>query len=709
MGAKRKILVVDDSMLNRQVVSKILADRYEIVEAENGLQALDMLREKGSEISLVILDIDMPVMDGFTFLSVHRSNPDISYIPVIVTTKNDDEDNEVKALLAGASDFITKPYRSKVIRHRVDAIIKLCENAAMVNRLEYDRLTGVYSKEFFYKYARQMLDENPNERFDIICSDIKSFKLLNDAYGTKTCNEILINLAEICTETVGESGICGRLGVDMFAMLVKHREDYTQDLFAQLNSKVNSFEIPIAIVVKYGVFIVDDLSLPITQMCDRAILAGMGLKQKYDKLFAYYDGSQLQALLDEQAITNCMETALEKKQFLVYLQPKYNIKNRKIYGAEALVRWAHPEKGFMSPAQFIPLFEKNGFIYKLDRYVWEETCSILRDWLDRGIEAVPVSVNVSRYDFYDPSLPDVFLNLVEKYQLKPNMLHLEITESAYTEDPNQIIEMVRKLRHHGFIIEMDDFGTGYSSLNMLSQLPIDILKLDMKFIQNEGSNSKGRNILSFVISLARWMDLTVNAEGVETEEQVEHLKVMDCNYVQGFYFAKPMPCVEFTDLLCSGDVDKDDPEFRSKYSETSMEISVKENKCPKGNMLIVDDIHVSRKVLRGFFEKQFTIVEAGNGAAALEYVKAHNEEIDIVLLDLVMPFMDGFQLLEALKYDERLRHIPVVVTSQYGEGNEERTIEMRALDYISKPYNEKLVVRRVNNALASAALSRVQG
>lgn len=190
MAAKRKLLIVDDSTLNRQVLSKMLSEQYEIIEAENGIQALDVLGERANEISLILLDIVMPVMDGYTFLSIHRANPAISVIPVIVTTKFDDEDNEIKALSAGAADFITKPYRAQVIRHRVEAIINLRENAAMVNLLEFDRITGVYSKEFFHQNAKRLIDENPDTEYDIICSDIRSFKLLNDAYGTKVCNEL---------------------------------------------------------------------------------------------------------------------------------------------------------------------------------------------------------------------------------------------------------------------------------------------------------------------------------------------------------------------------------------------------------------------------------------------------------------------------------------------------------------------------------------
>lgn len=707
MTGKRKLLVVDDSELNRAVLSKMLFDQYDVIEAENGLRALEILSDRHSEISLILLDIVMPVMDGFAFLSVHNSNPLISSIPVVVTTKYGDEDNEVEALTAGAADFITKPYRSKVIRHRVSSIISFCENAAMVNRLEYDRLTGVYSKEFFYQYAKQLIDSNPHTDYDIICSDIKNFKLLNDSYGTKICNELLAYVARVLAEVTGDDGFCGRLDADIFAIITKHRDDYDHDFFARINSVINGFSIPSTIVVKYGVFTVKDRKMPIYQICDRTLLALKDVKHKYDKLFAYYNESLLQVLMDEQSIAECMEEALEKKQFLVYIQPKYNIKNGKIFGAEALVRWVHPTKGFLSPAQFIPLFEKNGFIYRLDRYIWEETCRLLSDWISSGLAVVPVSVNVSRYDFYDSSLPEIIFELVKKYRLDPSMLHLEITESAYTDDPEQIIRMVEKMRKLGFVIEMDDFGTGYSSLNMLSQLPIDILKLDMKFIQNEDCRNRGKNILSFVISLARWMNLTVNAEGVETAEQVERLRAMDCNYVQGFFFARPMPCWQFTELLRPDNIDLENPGLVRCEELITSEKS--DDETEKGIMLIVDDLILNRSILKSFFTDKFMIAEAANGAVALEYIKEHHKEIDIILLDLVMPVMNGFQLLEKIMEDEDLRDIPVVITSQYGEGNEERTLEMGALDYLTKPYNEKLVVRRVGNALASSAISRASG
>lgn len=218
-------------------------------------------------------------------------------------------------------------------------------------------------------------------------------------------------------------------------------------------------------------------------------------------------------------------------------------------GAEALVRWIHPEWGFMSPAEFIPLFEKNGFIHRLDKYIWKQVCELINKWKGEGYPLLPVSVNVSRIDIYQMDLADTLVSMAEKYGIDPSYLHLEITESAYSENPGQIINTVNQLRQHGFVIEMDDFGSGYSSLNMLNQMEMDYLKLDMKFIQNELSKPEERSILNYIIAMAHGIGLRVVAEGVETREQLNRLRDTGCDYVQGYYFAKPMPVEEFEKLL----------------------------------------------------------------------------------------------------------------------------------------------------------------
>lgn len=549
MMTKRQILIVEDNEINRAMLTEILSSEYEVLEAENGQEALSVLKRYKEKISLILLDITMPVMDGYTFLSIMKAEPEYASIPVIVTTTNGGEEDEVAALSHGASDFVAKPYRPQVILHRAASIIHLRETAAMINLFQYDRLTGLFSKEFFYQRVKEVLMQYPERKFDIICSDIDNFKLINDILGIPAGDSLLRSIADMYKELVGENGICGRFHADQFACLLEHADDYTDTYFVHAEEKIqSSFNIK-SVVMKWGVYPIIDSSVSVEQMCDRALLAIRSIKGRYGTHFAVYDDKLRSILLREQEITDNMEKALAEKQFVVYLQPKFRVEDNGLAGAEALVRWNHPNRGFMPPSEFIPLFEKNGFITQLDRFVWDKSCEILKEWKDKGISDIPLSVNVSRADVYQVDLADILVSIIRKYGLDQQSLHLEITESAYTENPDQVIEMVRHLRELGFIIEMDDFGSGYSSLNMLNQMPLDILKLDMQFIQNETAKPVGQGILCFIMDLAKYMDLSVVAEGVETLEQFERIREVKCNYVQGYYFGRPMPKQEFEALF----------------------------------------------------------------------------------------------------------------------------------------------------------------
>ncbi|MGI6114773.1 two-component system response regulator [Luoshenia tenuis] len=549
MIARKKILIVEDNPINRAMLKEILSSQYTVIEAENGQEALDVLKDYKDELSLILLDIVMPVMDGYTFLSIVKADSAYASIPVIVTTQNDGESDEVAALSHGAADFVAKPYRPQIILHRVAGIINLRETAAMINLIQYDRLTGLYSKEFFYQRVKEILMQHPEKQYDIVCSDIENFKLVNDIFGVPTGDRLLRGVAGMYAEMAGEKGICGRFNADQFGCLLEHRPEYRNEWFIRAGKQVNTLSNAKNVVMKWGIYAVENRELSVEQMCDRALLAARSIKGQYGKYFAAYDDKLRSQLLREQAITNGMEAALAQGEFEIYLQPKYRIPEGSLAGAEALVRWRHPEWGLQSPAEFIPLFEKNGFITKLDQFVWDRACAALREWDDKGYPPISISVNVSRADIYNADIADILTRTLKRYQLPLSRLHLEITESAYTEDPRQIISTVGQLREMGFIIEMDDFGSGYSSLNMLNQMPLDILKLDMKFIRSETAKPLDREILHFIMDLARWMDLRVVAEGVETRDQLVRLEEIGCDYVQGYYFAKPMPCTEFETLL----------------------------------------------------------------------------------------------------------------------------------------------------------------
>ena len=416
MISRKEILVVEDNELNRELLKEILNVQYDVVEAENGLEALDILKRQEHEISLILLDIQMPVMDGYTFLEQVKGDAGLAMIPVIVTTQSDSESDEVAALSHGATDFVSKPYHPQVILHRVASIINLRETASVVNQYRYDHLTGLYSKEFFYHQVRNQLLQFPDRKYDIVCSDIENFKLFNDVFGVQAGDRLLKALAKLCVEKVGSHGICGRLGGDRFLCFVERNLEYKEEVFLDFSSRLRRFsDINSNVVLKWGVYEITDRSIPVEQMCDRALLAAGSIKGQYHKSFAVYDDDLRGKLLREQLITDHMEEALAQGQFSVYFQPKYNLYDDQLAGAEALVRWIHPEWGFMSPGEFIPLFEKNGFITQLDQYVWEQVCIRLKEWREKGYPSLPVSVNVSRADVYQADLAEGLMHLVEKY------------------------------------------------------------------------------------------------------------------------------------------------------------------------------------------------------------------------------------------------------------------------------------------------------
>ena len=413
----------------------------------------------------------------------------------------------------------------------------------------YDELTGIYNKQAFYAKTKEMLLDNPDKNFDLLRINIERFKVLNDLFGESTGDKLLRYIGKFLKEINLPLCVSGRLYADNFVVCYEAGKGDSRRMINTLQMVADSFAINNRTILSFGLYRIDDKTLPVSVMCDRANMALWKAKGNFKNPYCEYDEKMRQQVLKEQKIINAMEMAIQNKEFTLYIQPKYDIEKGIIIGAEALVRWISLENGFISPGDFIPVFENNGFVYEVDKFIWEESCRYLRKWLDEGREVHPISVNVSRIDLYTPKLVQHLVNLREKYQLPSQYLELEITESAYTEDPEQIITITRQLREAGFVILMDDFGTGYSSLNMLKDIQIDVLKLDMGFLKSSDYSAKGGNILTAILKMAESLKMQTIAEGVETKEQVEFLKSIGCRYVQGFYYSKPLPVGEFEKLI----------------------------------------------------------------------------------------------------------------------------------------------------------------
>ena len=548
---KRLILVVEDEAVNRAILGSVLEKDYEVIYAGDGTEALQKASENKTILSLIILDLIMPGMQGQEVLRRVRADSEYQDIPVIVASG--DQSQEIECLNAGASDFIQKPYPEHgVILARVRRTIELFEGRKIIHSTERDPLTGLYNREFFFSYAEQYDQHHRDTPMDAIVLDINRFGIINERYGRAYADEVLRRVGEKAREMVhDEGGIVCRREADIFLVYCPHREDYKAILDNASMGLAGEQNANNRVRLRMGVYSNVDKSLELERRFDRAKIASDSVRNSFTRNIGVFDDTLHKAEMYSEQLIEDFPKAVEEGQFKVFFQPKYNITGDKPYlaGTEALVRWQHPELGMISPGVFIPLFEENGLIQDLDHFVWRQAARQIRIWKDEIGYTVPVSVNVSRVDMYDANIVYSLLDILEESKLEAGDLHLEVTESAYAEDAEQIIETVKRLRSMGFLVEMDDFGTGYSSLNMLSSLPIDVLKLDMQFIRTAFGQEKDTHMLEIIIEIARHLSAPVVAEGVETEEQVKALKEIGCDLVQGYFFSPPVPAEKFASFL----------------------------------------------------------------------------------------------------------------------------------------------------------------
>lgn len=430
---------------------------------------------------------------------------------------------------------------------------------------------GLYNKEEFVENATYKLNYEKKD-YCIIAIDIEHFKLFNRWWGKKAAE---IFLAEIAVKLKYYEkmydGIASYIGGDDFAIMLPMDQKVLRLLEKDLKKIASQKTRNVGFLPALGVYVVPQNANDATGMYDMAVEAQKHVVGNFANRICFYDNKMTEEIEKELDILNESRIALERRQFYLAVQPKCRITTGKIVGAEALVRWKHPERGMIFPGQFIPVLEKNGFISDLDLYVWEEACSHIRKWMDMGIKPVPISINVSRIDMLSMDVVKELNALTEKYKIEKKYLKVEITESAYVDDGNKVLDILKELEDAGFTLLMDDFGSGYSSLNMLKEAIVDILKIDMKFLDmKEEDAKKGLTILKSIIKMSNEMNLPIIVEGVETKEQAEFLTKMRVRYAQGYLFYKPMHVDDFEELL----KDENKVDYRGIYNREKDEVSL---------------------------------------------------------------------------------------------------------------------------------------
>lgn len=846
MTKENVVLIVDDEKINRLNLREILSSTYEVAEAENGRQAMELLEQNPEGTAAIVLDLIMPDMSGYDFMKVYAGSKTFGAIPVIITTAAGDTATERECLKLGAWDFVRKPYDPDIIRFRIKNVIERSQNQMskeLRHRSQFSEIADIYNMSTFYYATRQILTRFQAEKFVLIRMDIEKFRLINAFFGRDKGNELLKYIAEYLRSQEGmyPNIVFGHMNADVFCVCMSYSiPDEIYAFMDKTNRRIAEYPLDFELVMNYGIYLVDDRSLNVSEMYERANLAAKKCKENGSlSRYAFFENRIREEVVKEQMIVNSMRGALNRNEFVLYIQPKYELQTNTLAGGEVLVRWLNPKRGMISPGDFIPVFERNGFIMRLDYYVWEKTCRLIRKWLDEGRSPYPVSVNISRVSLYNPRLTELLCELVQKYEIPPELLQLELTESAYTKNQLNTKSMMETLQKKGFCILMDDFGSGYSSLNVLKDIEVDILKIDMKFLSDTENEARSENILAAVVRMAKWLKLPVIAEGVERKEQVLFLRSIGCEYVQGYYFAKPMPVEEYEklafykspsfeeaaeksrsemdevwssttqlellfsnmlqavavyeysgkqqieilrvnnayyDIFGFNDINDmrkhlsamdeenqkrffaafdevvqnraiSECEVRRNMGERNIWVQIKlkymkelgdthiiygcindittqkeideelqkykqaigSNRSSQERMLIVDDVEINRASLRCIFETHYQILEAENGKEALQLLEKESYQTDIILLDLVMPEMDGPQFLMKKRQIPALKDIPVVIITA-DETTEQQidTMRMGADEYIVKPFIPEIVIRRVENVLdSSRSLRRV--
>ena len=548
---KNTVLIVDENVDDQEyLISSLDKSNYYFIRSLDADDGFEILLKNQHIVSIVILDIASNPEKGLAFLAAKQKNPDIRDIPIIIVTKH--KHLEVECLSLGATHFIVKPFESKeVIAARIDSILSLHRKNMIISKTREDEVTGLLNTDFFLLYATELI--NNEKDYDMIAIRLSNYSILSELYPREKCYALLRGMAKALLHIAAtKGGFAARSHADLFHLIIPAEEEYDWIIQDIRNIIITDELKELKTKVKLGVYQKVNKKLTVNTLIQIATNTCASILNLETESIAFYDEIQHKQELYNQELINDFEEAIKNKEFEVYLQPKYNILGVKprLDAAEALVRWNSPRFGFVSPSDFIPLFENNGLIEELDRYVFERVVEILSELQREFKEKTPrISINLSRADFYDPLIGNKMVQILDKHAVSRDMISLEVTESSYTKDGGQLIAKITDLRNSGFKIDIDDFGSGYSTLNMLTEIPFDVLKIDMVFMKNFHTSHVTKPIIKAIVDIARSLNVGVVCEGVETKSQYDFLKKLKIDHVQGFYLSKPLPYSGFVKLL----------------------------------------------------------------------------------------------------------------------------------------------------------------
>ena len=560
------------------------------------------------------------------------------------------------------------------------------EIAIYQENAKLDLLTGIYNKQTFFLEGTRILEANPGTSFVVTVWDIDRFKAINEMFGTRTGDRLIIEFADFLKKRLyADDCLYGRIESDRFISMAPLRfHERNEDVIRKAASgEIVWHSLDYRIYLHVGCYKLEPQDDDIAIACDRATMAMQSVKYSYLNRLAYFTREMRDSLLNEQEIIRNAESAILDEEFFVMFQPIVDSHTREIVSAEALIRWKKKDGGYISPGIFVPTFEKNGFISKIDHFVWEQVCRFQAERRDAGQKTVPISVNLSRTDFYNENLFEELQSIIKKYDIAPSLVKIEVTESAYMDQPEIIMKMVERFRECGHQILMDDFGSGFSSFNMLKDFALDVLKIDMRFMESIDTSERAGNILYSIIQMAKAIRMQIVAEGVETDSQYEMLKNMDCDCIQGYYFYKPLMKQDFAAKLEAG---------TTELSASNINIY--------DRILLITEDQDKVSGLLAVMDDQVDIHAESSAAAAGEYLQRYFSSIDLILMDFETLAQECESFIGQKEAKTYYSDIPVVLIAGMDTiGDAEHFIGNGVVDSIRTPFEKNVVRQRLRRII----------
>lgn len=541
---KKQLLLVTLSDQQTDALGKILEQEYSVCRAESEEHAVSLLRNTGYSFSAALIELTEPGTGGYDLIEKMQKTEWNKDLPVIAVLPEVTEERILCSKKLGVSDYIRTPFDPQIILCRVKNVITLHEQKFR------DHLTGIYNRKGFIRMTERVLTHCKNRTdFAVIFFNFRNFKAINELFGTAGGDVILIQFAEELQDCFLHPLISARVDSDHFVCLVK-KENLDLEQLSFLCEHLHEQDgRKMWVLCRCGIYNVREEEMSISGMIDRAKLAKDYIVDEYVQPYAIYSRDMKESYIDQAEVCSEFENGIQNEEFKIYFQPIVNAQTGKITSAEALVRWQHPKKGLVSPGLFIPALEKDGYISRLDGYVLGKVSRFQEERSDAGLPVVPVSVNLSWMDFYDETLMNRVKRTSEIGKLQLGMLRYEMTETSYAAIVENNKDILKEIQDRGVEIMLDDFGSGYSSFDMLQKYSFDIIKLDMSFSRQIETNERTRKLLPLIMDAAHAFGGKVVVEGVETKEQADFLKEHGCDYIQGFYYYRPMPEEQFVKLL----------------------------------------------------------------------------------------------------------------------------------------------------------------